>query len=377
MNAPTNPTTLPSPTLPSARNNAIAERQSPATPTVVRSNLTSAQKAALVIAALGPESAGPIVERIDDKHLRSFARAYAQFQTIPKETLKAVIEEFVLRLSREDDDIQGGFEQTRELLSQFISSDNITRLMEDINVPGGESVWDRLARTPDKLLAKYLEDQNIQLIAIVLSKMNTEQASRIINLLNDDTAQAVIVRLASPLNVSREAMKIVTETIARDFLAPMRNAAKRRNPGEMIGSMMNNVASEKREKLLSFIEESVPTIMRDVRKSMLTFQDITARVPTTAIPLIVKEAEINEFLIAAKFGKQNAPSCVDYIFKNISQRMAKQYEEQMDALKPVPVKEAEAAQAAFMGVVRRLVAAGEFELLEIKSEDEAEDEVAI
>jgi len=336
--------------------------------------LTTPQKAALIIAALGPEAAGPIIERIDDKHLRSFARAYAHLKTIPRSALQGVVEEFVGRLSSEDDGVKGGFEETRELLSQFISSDNIIRLMDDIDVPGGESVWEKLERAPDEALAGYLAKQNPQLIAVILSKINTEKASRILDFLETDIARQTIIRLSKPLQVKREALQVISDTIEREFLAPLRESKRTRNPGAMIGAMMNNVMSEKRQELLDFISSETPEILHDVRKSMLTFQDLPARVPPKAIPMVIKEMDVEDFLQAAKFGRQNAPSTVDFIFKNISQRMAQQYEEQMESLKKITVKEAEALQAAFMTIIRRLAAAGEFQLIEIKEEEDEDAE---
>lgn len=334
--------------------------------------LTTPQKAALIIAVLGPESAGPIIERIEDKHLRAFARAYAHLQTVPKGAIEGVVKEFVGRLSKNDEEIKGGYEETRELLSQFIGSDDIIRLMDDIDIPGGESIWERLERAPDAALAEYLGKQSPQLIAVVLSKLNAEQASRLLDLLDTELARDTILRLSKPIQIKREALQVLSDTIERDFLNPLRQETRTRNPGEMIGAMMNNITSEKREELLTFISSKTPDIMRDVKKSMLTFQDIPERVPGKAISLVIKEMELSDFLQAAKFGKQNAPSSVEYIFSNISQRMAQQYEEEMETLKKIPVKNAERAQAAFMAIVRKLVAAGEIELMDIPS-DEDED----
>jgi flagellar motor switch protein FliG len=208
----------------------------------------------------------------------------------------------------------------------------------------------------------------------VLSKVNTEKASNLLNLLDSKIAGEVVLRLSNPLQVKREALDVLTDTIEREFLAPMRTSSKTRNPGEMIGAMMNNVMSEKREELMGVIETSAPDILKDVKKSMLTFQDIAARVPPNAIPMAIKEIEVQEFLQAMKFGRQNAPSSVEFIFKNISQRMAAQYEEQMEELSTVPVKDAEAAQAAFMTVIRKLAAAGEITLIEVASEEDEDEE---
>ncbi len=333
-------------------------------------HLTTAQKAALIIAALGPEAAGPIIERIEDKHLRSFARAYAHLQSIPKEVLQGVVQEFVGHLGTDNNDIKGGYEETRELLSQFIGSDDITRLMDDIDVPGGQTVWEKLERTPDDAFAKYLEKQSPQLVAVVLSKISTEQASRILDLFDEGLSRQVILRLSKPIQAKREALKVLSDTLDRDFLSPLRRSVKTRDPGEMIGAMMNNIGSEKRESLLGFISDSVPSILTGVRKSMLTFQDIPDRVPGNAISMVIKELETADFLQAVKFGKQNAPSSVEFIFKNISQRMAKQYEEQLEDLKKVSIEDAEKAQAMFMVAVRKLANAGDITLIDPEIEEE-------
>lgn len=336
-------------------------------------SLTTAQKAALIIAALGPESAGPIIERIEDKHLRAFARAYAHLQTVPKSALKTVVEEFVGRLSKDDNEIRGGFDETRELLGQFIGSDDIIRLMDDINVPGGQTVWEKLDRATDEALAAYLETQNSQLVAVVLSKINTEKASRVLDIIDDAIAEKVIIRLAKPMQIKREVLRVLSDTIERDFLMPLRDSSKGRNPGAMIGAMMNNVMSEKRDKLLAYITANAPDILGDVRKSMLTFPDLAARVPSNAISMVIKGIDTDVFLQAAKYGRRNAPESVEFIFKNISQRMAQQYEEQIEKLKTISVKDAEAAQAAFMTAVRKLVASGEIELIELSLDQEGDE----
>ena len=356
---------------PGSRDVVPNAQRAPGVPT-----LTAPQKAALVITALGPEAAGPIIERIEDKHMRAFARAYAHLQTVPKATLQNVVAEFLGQFSKDDDEIKGGYEETRELLSQFVTSDKIIHLMEDIDEPGGDSIWTKLERAPDNEFAEYLSKQNTQVVAVVLSKINTEKASTILDLLEVEVAQQVIIRLSRPLNIQREALAILSDTIEREFLSPMKSSSEKRNPGEMIGSMMNNIMSEKREELLKFISEDVPDILKDVRKTMLTFQDIATRVPAKAMPMVIKEMEVNDFLQAVKFGRQNAPSSVEFIFANISQRMVQQYEEQIEALKTVTVKEAETAQTAFMVIVRKLVAAGEIELIEIASEEEDPEDAA-
>ena len=336
-------------------------------------SLSAPQKAALVIAALGPEAAGPIIERIGDKHLRAFAEAYAHLRTIPRHELVSVVGEFVSELGGGGGaEMKSGIDGARELLEHFKGADDTTKILDDINVPGGRTVWQKLDSVSDAAIAKYLGAQSPQTAAVIISRLNTDKASSVLACLEADLAQKVLIKLATPFAVRREALRVLADAVERDFLGPMRAQSKAKRPGLAIGAMMNNMPADKREAFLKFIEAEAPAIVEDVKSSILTFQDIPARLPANAVPTVVRELEAAQFLKAAKYARTNAPAALEFIFKNISQRMKQQYEEQMEGLKQVTLADAEAAQTAFMAVVRHLVAAGEIKLVEIAKETEEE-----
>lgn len=345
-----------------------------------RTSLTTPQKAALVLAALGPEIAGPIIEKVGDQHLVAFAEAYAHLDDVPRDDLLAVIREFVGKIGAEDEaglGALGGFEQARELIARVKGPDGAIKLLDAVDAPGGRSVWQKLDDESDEAIAAFLEKQNPQTVAVTLSRMNPDKASSVLGRLSPDIAEAAIIRLSKPIAVRREALNVLSQMIEKEFLAPLRKASKTQKPGLMLGGLMNNLPPDKRDNFLRFIEEKTPDIVNDVRSCILTFQDVPTRVPPNAIPTVVREMDGQAFLKAVKYGKQNAPETVEFIFKNISQRMKQQYEEEMEKLTQVTVPDAEAAQALFMTTVRRLVSEGEFKLIEIaKPEEEEEQQVA-
>ncbi|MBY0423455.1 MAG: hypothetical protein K2Q06_14200, partial [Parvularculaceae bacterium] len=228
----------------------------------------------------------------------------------------------------------------------------------------GPTIWKRLEGVTDHALADYLQKQHPQVIAVVLSRLNTEKASSVLAKFEVSLARTIVRRLSGPMPVRKEALRVLADTIEREFLLPAKKAAKVHKPGEMIGQLMNNLPAEKRDALLKYIQEDSPDIFEDVKAVILTFQDIPSRVPANAIPMLVREVETDVFLKAIKYGKHNAPEAVTYIFKNISQRMGQQYEEQIAAMKQVTVMDAESAQQQVMAGLRRLVASGDVTLVQ-------------
>ena len=342
-----------------------------------RAAFTAPQKAALVIAALGPDAAKPIMEQVGDKHMRAFAEALAHLRDIPKEDLLAVVSEFVARLGARDGLMKGGFEEARNLIAHFQDEEHATKLLDDVDAPGGRTVWQKLEDVDPKAFAAWLDAQDPQAVTVVLSRLDADKASTTLGLLAPDMARTVLIRLTKPVNVRREALRVLEETIEREFLAPMRKKANLSDSSELVGSMLNNLPEEKRAAMLEILAKETPEILDSVKAYILTFKDIPARVPPNAVAKVVREVEVDVFLKAAKYGKQNAPEAVEYIFKNISQRMGQQYEEQIAALKGVTLAEAEAAQAEIMTAVRRLVAAGEFQLVKLEKPGAEAEEVYV
>jgi flagellar motor switch protein FliG len=343
-------------------------------PAPARAGFTAPQKAALIIAALGPEAAGPIIERIGDKHLKAFAEAYARLQNVARKDLSSVVLEFLTNVSGKEDGLKGGFAEARSLVSHFKGEDSAAKLLDAIDAPGGRTVWQKLAAVEDQTLADYLAAKSPQTIAVVMARMDLDKASNILALLPDDVAQHVITRLTKPAPVRPEALRALAAAIESELLAPLRKAAKSGGPGEKIGAMLNNMSEEKRESFLQFIASKAPDLIDDVKSAILTFKDIPARLPAKAVTQVTREVDVQTVLKAAKYGRKNAPETVEFLFANISQRLVQQYEEQMKEMKPVTVADAEAAQGQIMIAIRKLVAEGAFELNKIETEEQTEEE---
>ena len=335
--------------------------------------LSKAQKAAVVIAALGPDVAGPIVERIGDKHLHTFARAFSQLRAVPRASLDAVIEEFMADVHQPHDEIRGGFQETQRLLSHFVASDKLVRLLDDIDAPGGRSVWEKLEEASANELADYLAAQHPQVAALVLSRISSELSANVLDTFDAEKTQSILLRMARLGQIDQRFVMTVAETLNREFLKPLKKQSSSRRPSDMLSTVINFLPEAKRVNALEFIEAEDAGLADEIRKSLLTFQDLHARLPPAGVAALVRVADRNMLLQAIKYGRQNAARTVEYLFENLSKRMGQQLEEDVAKLKPVKIKDAEQAQNAMIDVVRKLVETGEVELIELESADDDEE----
>ena len=335
-------------------------------------NLSRPQKAAVLLAAMGPEVAGPIVERINDKHLRAFARAFSQLKTIPRDSVDTVVDEFLSDVDRPNDEIRGGFVETQRLLSHFVASDTLMRVLDDIDAPGGKSVWQKLDDASDIDLAEYLNSQHPQIISVILSRMNAEQTAKILDHFDEKKSQMILLRMARMSQVDQRFVNMIAQTVNREFLKPLRKRSLARKPSDMLSTVINYLPQDKRVKVLEYIGSEEPSLADEVKRSLITFQDLWQRLPNLGVSAVVRVADRSLLLQAIKFGKQNASKTVEYIFENISKRMGQQLEEDVAKLTSLKMKDAEAAQNSIIDVVRKLVDAGEIELIDLETGDDEE-----
>jgi flagellar motor switch protein FliG len=326
--------------------------------------LTRQQKAAVIIGVLGAEAAGPVLEQLDETSLRQFTRAMSGLNRIDAMAVRATIAEFLAELQQDEDVVRGGLAQARGILEQHVAEGLLMRILDDADSPSAHNVWQKLAKVGDEALSDFLAREHPQTAAVVVSKFNPEHAARILNRLEPDLARDVVVGLSRAASLDPHIVEAIGDTMSRDFLATHATADKTRNPADRVGTIMNYTSPTIRDHILSHIEANQPEFAEEIRRKMFTIEDIPARLPTRAVATLVRSLD-QEILLKALFSsRDSAPATGEFIFSNISTRMAEQLREQLGEFTSVRRKEGERAQAEVIRMIRELIARGEIELVE-------------
>src|SRR5258708_10578839 len=85
--------------------------------------------------------------------------------------------EFVSRMSPSSA-LMGTFDATERLLQQYLPSDRVSGIMDEIRGPAGRNMWEKLSNDQEEMRANYLTNEYPQTIAVVLSKLTAEHVAR-------------------------------------------------------------------------------------------------------------------------------------------------------------------------------------------------------
>ena len=148
--------------------------------------LNGPEKAAIVLLALGEDHTA-IWSALDEEEIKEVSQAMATLGTVSASVVEELLVEFVAGMSSSGA-IMGSFEQTQRLLGAFMPAEKVDSLMEEIRGPAGRTMWDKLGNVNEAVLANYLKNEYPQTVAVVLSKIKAEHASRVLAALPEDFA---------------------------------------------------------------------------------------------------------------------------------------------------------------------------------------------
>ncbi len=346
---------------------------------------TRSHKAAIVLASLSAEAAAAIVEEMSDDELRNFAKAFSELKTVSPQLLESVAEEFLSAATYEETDLAGGTDEARRVLTLMAKEERAERILADMGGGGESAVWTRVEKVEDEELSQYVQAQRMPIAATILSKLSYEKTAAVLNLAEPEYAQKVLLEIARKKPSSPDALEAISNVLEEELLkaAPGASddeedgeepapAAAKGNAGAKVGEIINYLPGVKRDALLEHFKEADPEVGAEVRRAVLTFEELYVRMPASGATALLRDLDREVLLKALKYGETNAQETVEFLFGNISKRMVEQYKEELAELETPSEEDGETAQREVTTVVRQLVNDGEFKLIPLKEPGEEE-----
>jgi flagellar motor switch protein FliG len=236
--------------------------------------------------------------------------------------------------------------------------------MEDIRGPSGRTMWDKLSNVSESVLAGYLKNEYPQTVAVILSKLSSDHAARVLSQLPRELSVDVIMRMLRMDTVQKDVILQVEQTLKNEFMSNL-SRTHRRDPHESMAEMFNALDRTTEETLLSALDEKAPESAERIRALMFTFDDLANLLPAS-IAVIVRTADKREVALALK----GAPEEMKQLFfSTMTERSAKLLREEMSAMGPVRSRDCEEAQTALVRLAKTLADNGEIVLVDPRSDD--------
>jgi flagellar motor switch protein FliG len=337
-------------------------KSSPA-PSVDLTRYSGAEKAAIIMMALGDEAKNLLI-KLDDEEVKEVSQAMASLGVVPAAVVEALVYEFIERMTGAGS-IMGSIDQTHRMLSAILPKEKVDVLMEEIRGPAGRNIWDKLANVNEAVLASYLKNEYPQTVAVVLAKIRPEHASKVLAELPEDFAAECVLRMLGMEPVQRDILEKVETTLRTEFMSNLARTSKG-DSHELMAEIFNNFDRQTESRFIGALESRNRESADRIKALMFVFEDL-GKLDSGGVQTLLRAVDKSDLALALKGASDTLRNL---FFSNMSERGGKLLREDMASMGPVRLKDVDAAQTRMVAAAKDLASRGEIILSDGRAEDE-------
>jgi len=321
-------------------------------------NMTSTQRAAVLMLLLGEEQASDIIRFLNPKEVQALGAAMVQVQDLSQEAINVVLDEFVSTIKKQTSLALGTADYVEKVFKRALGDDKAASVLGRISPGAGSKGLEILSWMDARSIADMIQAEHPQVVAIILSVLEPMVAADVLSFLPVDSRAEVIQRVASLETVQPSAMVELEAIMKKQFST--NSSAKSSSFGgvKAAASIMNLTKTALEAAVMGGLRDLDPDMMQKIQDNMFTFENLTG-VDNKGIQTIMRNVEPDLMMKALK-GASDAVK--DKFLGNMSERARGMFKDDMEALGPMRLADVEEAQKIIMRAARKLADAGDLVL---------------
>ena len=325
--------------------------------TIHGEKLKGLQKAAVVLIALGPELAGPVVKGLPDAEIERLTLEIMRLEKVGDETKSIVMRECREMALARNFLTSGGAEYARDMLESALGKQRADEVLSRLTTATRLQPFDFLREAEPQQIINFLQGERPQTIALVLAHLSPPRAAHIIASLNPDQQAEIATRLAL---MERTAPQVVeqVETVLKAQLSkllPTNSRSVSVGGVEFLAKTLTNADRGTEKIILDRLDATNPELALEVRKLLFVFDDII-NLDNRTMQRVLREVDMRDLVIALKGTNDELKG---HFRRNLSSRAGQTLDEEMELTGPVRVRQVQEAQQRVVTVIRRLDESGE------------------
>jgi len=317
-------------------------------------------KAAIAVVTLGDEAASGIFQYLSDEEVQALSREVSKLHTISGDQAERVLNEMHEMELASAHLSAGGLDYAKRVLNSAFGPDRARRIIERLVRTIGEEIptFDSLQKADPQQVAKFIQSEHPQTIALVLSHLNSASAGGMLMALPPDIRSDVAMRMANLEQISPDIVRRIAGILEQKLKSLGQFSRESYGGVPAVAEMFNRLEANAGQELLQEIADADAEVGEAIRNLMFVFEDLLL-VDSMGMREVLSRADKKVLTVALKGTSEKLR---DHFFSNMSERGAAMLKEDMEALGPVKIREVEAAQQEIIEVVRTLESEGALSL---------------
>lgn len=314
------------------------------------------RKAAITLVALGDQVSGELFKLLEEDEVEALGKEISKLSTVTGEQAESVMEEFHQMSLAHEYMMKGGVDYAKRVLNTAFGPESARKIIDRLMKSLGSDVatFDSLQKADPTQVAKFIQNEHPQTIALVLSHLNASSAAAMLMALPPEIRTDVSMRMANLEQISPEIVSKIATIVDLKLKALGQFSRESYGGVRAVAELFNRLDSNASREILEQIEEQEPVLGEGIRNLMFVFEDLLL-IDAQGTREILSRVDKKTLTVALKGTSEQLRV---HFFSNMSERGSEMLKEDMDAMGAVKIREVEQAQQAIIAVVRQLESEG-------------------
>ena len=323
--------------------------------TYQKTGLSGKQKAAVLLISLGPDVAAQVYQHLSEEEMERLTLEISSVQKVNSKEKEEILEQFHQIAVAQDYISQGGIGYARTVLEKAVGSEEATNIIGRLTSSLQVKPFDFARRADPGQILNFIQNEHPQTIALVLSYLDAAQSGQILSELPQELQADIARRIATMDSTSPEIISQVEQILEKKLSTTVTQDYTETGGIQAVVEVLNGVDRSTERTILDSLEIQDPELAEEIKKRMFVFEDIVT-LDNRAIQRVIREVENEDLRLSLKVSSDEVK---DLVFNNMSQRMSETFQEEMEVMGPVRLRDVEEAQTRVVTAIRRLEDVGE------------------
>ena len=319
---------------------------------------TGTERAAILLLSLGEDDAAQVLRCLGPKEVQKVGQAMAMMTSVSKDQVMAILNEFREEVENQTNLGVGSDEYIKKVMIDALGEEKAGGLIDRILLGRNSKGLEAMKWVEPRAVAEMIRQEHPQIIAIVLSYLDPDHASEVLQLLPERARPDIIMRVASLDGIQPSALMELDEIMEKQFSSNSNVKSSSVGGLKSAAEIMNYLDSSMESEVMDQIKEIDPELGQTIEDLMFVFENLID-VDDRGIQALLREVSSDSLILALKGCDEQLR---EKFFRNMSKRAAEMLRDDLEARGPVRLSEVEAAQKEILAIARRMADAGDISL---------------
>ncbi|MDR2877623.1 MAG: flagellar motor switch protein FliG [Chromatiales bacterium] len=326
--------------------------------TPAAAGVSGIDRAAILLLSIGEQNAAEVLKLIGPKEVHKVSSAMAGLRQISTEQANSVLHDFVDAVGKETSYAVGSHEYLRNVLVKALGDERASSILERVLQTDESAGLEQLKWLDPRSIVEVIRMEHPQIIAVVLSYLDSEQAAEVLSHLPEKLRVDVVLRVAVLDRLQPSALQELNRVIEEQFLGNSAGKSSGLGGVKVAANILNMVEPSLEGAIMDQVNEYNAELGGKIQDLMFVFDDL-ADISDRDMQALLREISTDSLVLAMK-GSDEALR--NKIISNMSKRAGEMLRDDLEAKGPVRLSDVEAAQKEILAVARRLSESGDISL---------------